>query len=331
MLEKITYNPENIKISIFVFILWITLFFYINKKLRPSFVIPEKYKNRFLERTYKIINIIIILILTILPLNPQYIIWKQIKIEKTLNIQFLFDVSLSMTATDIKPYRFKAAKDTIIKILKDLPWYDISIIFFSWIPLIRVPFSNENLAIINKIQNTTMADFPPTINFVWTAIWDAILLWIDNLLKFAKNKTKPWIIVLITDWDSNKWYDPVDAAKYAANLNIPIYVLAIGKSNYLVWKDIWWRNVFTKIDTKLLKKIADISWWKFYRILKAEDFQNFIDDLKKLTKSEEIKKVYYKKINLNKYLYLILILFLIINIMFKILILNNINQNLKWK
>jgi secreted protein with Ig-like and vWFA domain len=60
------------------------------------------------------------------------------------------------------------------------------------------------------------------------------LLGIANLKKFALNKEKPGIIVLITDGDSNKGSDPIDAAKIAANSNIPIYVLAIGKSDYIV-------------------------------------------------------------------------------------------------
>jgi hypothetical protein len=44
--------------------------------------------------------------------------------------------------TNLKPYRFKAAKDTVIKLVKQLKGYYISVIFFSGIPFIRIPFSN---------------------------------------------------------------------------------------------------------------------------------------------------------------------------------------------
>jgi hypothetical protein len=171
------------------------------------------------------------------------------------------------------------------------------------------------------LQHTKMWDFPPIIDFLWTAIGDAILLWINNILTFSQNTKRPWIIILITDGDSNKWSDPIDASKVAANNNIPIYVIAIWNSNYIVWKDYLWMDVPTKINLKLLKQIADISWWKFYRVTKTEDFEQIINDIKNIAKTNKIIKIYYIKLNLNKYLYLLITMCLTIILIFKLSIL----------
>jgi len=315
--DNILLDRGNLKYSIILLLMIIIFGLIYNRYIRPSFVIPNKYKFTFFEILYKFLIYLGIFVLILLPLNPQYILWKYIKKEKSLNVQFLFDVSLSMTAKDIKPYRFEAAKQTLIDLVESLNWYNISVIFFSWIPFIGIPFSDENLAVAERLREINLGDFPPTINFVWTAIWDAILLGIANLKKFAINKEKPWIIVLITDWDSNKWSDPIDAAKVAANYGIPVYVLAIWRSDYIVWKDYFWLDVPTTINVKLLKKIADISGWKFYRILTNKDFDRFKKDLFDIVRTEDIVKVYYEKLNLVKYMLIYLIFVLFIQILYK--------------
>jgi len=50
----------------------------------------------------------------------------------TLNIEILFDVSLSMTAKDFTPDRFNVAKDSLIEFVKSLDTnYNIGLITFS--------------------------------------------------------------------------------------------------------------------------------------------------------------------------------------------------------
>jgi hypothetical protein len=136
MFENIIIHTENIKYTVLIIFLASIGYFLWKYYGRPSYVIPDKYKNKILEIFYKFLIVFTIIVLAILPLNPQYVIGKQIKKEKTLNIQFLFDVSLSMTAKDIKPYRFEAAKQTLIDLVEKLQGYNISVIFFSGIPFI---------------------------------------------------------------------------------------------------------------------------------------------------------------------------------------------------
>jgi Ca-activated chloride channel family protein len=226
----------------------------------------------------------------------------------------LFDVSLSMTAKDIKPDRFSVAKQSLIEFINSLDTdYNIWMITFSWKPFVYIPISNDKKTVIRKIKNMLMSDFPPTLDFVWTAIGDAILLWTNQLLNYTKNSKQPWVIILLTDWDSNKWINPDQAIKYAKEKKIPIFVWAIWKNyKYIVWEDIFWNDVPTSIDLSLLKKIAQETWWEFKKIENKEDFIQILSKLYSYVKTyEQIKQIkIYSYI--NYYLKRILLILLLI-------------------
>ena len=67
----------------------------------------------------------------LLPLQLSFVTDKQVVTEKNIPIQIILDVSLSMSANDIQPSRFVAAKTSLISLIKQLDGYDISLITFS--------------------------------------------------------------------------------------------------------------------------------------------------------------------------------------------------------
>jgi len=56
----------------------------------------------------------------LLPLQVSIITDKQVIVEKNLPIQIILDVSLSMSANDLQPSRFVAAKQSLISLIKQL-------------------------------------------------------------------------------------------------------------------------------------------------------------------------------------------------------------------
>lgn len=302
-------NWIYISLLLFFLLIW---FFYNSKKIKPSYVLPLNNLNIFVKNIRSILLFVLMLFLLILPLNISIVQNKIVSKNKTLNIQIIFDVSLSMTANDIKPSRFDWAKNSLINLTSTLTGYNISMITFSGIPFVRMPFSDQNSSIIAKLQNFNLSEFPPTFNFVWTAIWDALLLANDNLINNSKDKNKPWIIILITDGDSNKWSNPIESANFSKSLNIPIYTLWIGNNDFVVWTDYLWNPVTTTINIDLLKDISNISWWKFYRILDQQEFKEVFNEISKIVKSQETVNYKYKYLRLNNILYKIIIFVLII-------------------
>lgn len=296
--------------GIILFFLLVNFFLLI--KFYPSFVVPSNIINKwkfFLERL--LIAVLIFLILLV-PFDVSWIESKVLEKKKTLNVQILYDVSLSMTADDIQPSRFNAAKKSVISLVKNLEWYNISMIAYSWLPFIWTPFTDATDALVSKLKDMEMWDFPPDIDFVWTAIWDSIILGIDNLEKISENKERPGIIILITDWDSNKGSDPIQAASLAASKNIPVYTLGIGKSDYVIWTDQYGWTVKTNINLQLLRNISETSWWKFYRVLSKQDFKDIFDEISNYVKSQEKVKVNYEYWYLNNYIYPIIVILILI-------------------
>ncbi len=315
---KYLYLDPNWIAFWFSFIWGLFVLFVLDFIIFPRYIYPFKKLNFFLLFLRYFLSLLLIIAISITFLNPQWIINSIVKIEKTLNIQILMDVSLSMAADDIPPSRFEIAKQSLADFVNKLPGYNISVVMFSWLPVMWIPFTDEIWAIVSKLVDTDLWMFPPTMDFVGTALGNALIFWIDNLMKFSTNKEKPGIIILLTDGDSNRWYNPVEVAAYAKQLWIKIYLLAIGKSNYKIALRKDWIYEYTYLNIDNLKKIVDANWWNFYHILSKDDFKQVLSDIKNEIKTQEKKKVEYVSINLNKYIYVFIIFLLIINILFRL-------------
>lgn len=328
----------NINLNSFWFILsWILillffLLFLLKNFVSPNYFVPFNLINKKYYFFEKILLFWILWLVIIIPLNINFKSEKKLNSLKTMNVQILFDVSLSMTADDIQPSRFEWAKNSVISLVKNLEGYNISMIAFSGIPFVRMPFSNENEVIVSKLWKMLHSDFPPADNFVWTAIWDAILLWMDNLLKNNQDEKSPWVIILLTDWDSNKWSRPEQASLISKSKNIPIYTLWMWNSDYLVWRDYFDNEVNTTINIPLLELISKNSWWKFYRVLTEDDFSSIFKEIEQIIKSKELPNIYYEYKSLNLYIYQLLILFLLFYIFIKFYLIFNLfeSKSKKW-
>lgn len=314
---NIVYSSWWIWASLIIIVILVVLYFY---NTRPKFIIPNKYLNSSNNTLFRIVSCLLIICIVILPLNLQIITGKRVVIEKYIPVQVLFDVSLSMTADDIEPSRFVAAKYAVTQLMKKLEWYNISVIIFSGIPFVYIPFSDHTEAMVKKWDKTNLWDFPPTPEFVGTAIWDAMLLWVNNLEKVkAKSHGQPWIIILLTDGDSNKWYDPDQVIPIAKKKNIPVFALWMWEQDYVVGYDHWWNQVRTSINVPLLENIAWDTWWEFYRVLENSSFEDIFHRISEMIRSQEKDRVENTYLDINKYILIIMFLCLVYLIYIRII------------
>lgn len=301
-------------IFLFIFILW----FIFRKYKSVNLILPYKHWVGAISFVRYLLIFLIFSIVCIIPFNFGIYQWTEIKKVPTLNIEILFDVSLSMTAKDFKPDRFYVAKKSLVDFLDELDTnYNIWMITFSWHPFVYIPFTNDKKALTWKINHMTMADFPPIVSrfgfeFAWTAIWDALLLWTKQLLDYSKKKIKPWVIILFTDGDSNKGINPLKALEKLKQYNIPIFVWAIWAKDFLVWQDVYGSDVNTKISYDTLKKLAKESWWEFKQIKNKEDFKQILSKLYSYVKNFEQEKKINEYLYINYYLKWILLVLLFI-------------------
>ena len=217
-----------------------------------------------------------------------------------------------MSANDLVPSRFVAAKTSLISLIQQLDGYYISLITFSWKPFVYIPFSSSSSAIITKLQSMNLGDFPPVKDFLWTAIGDALLLGVENLQQFSNQETyKPWIVILITDGDSNIGFDPMQVISYYQKTEVPLFVLWVGQENYLIGRNGWNDDVTTNINLTLLQQLADKTSGKFYRVLGGKSFNDFFAELSQNIVANQQQKIQNILRELNDYLIYVLVLALL--------------------
>ncbi len=314
-----SFSVAWIRISISLIALCGVFFFY-NRK--PKFIVPFSSVHQTPWIVYTILLCLLSFSVVIFPLRLAFVSDRQVVVEKDIPVQIILDVSLSMSANDISPSRFSAAKQALISLIEQLDWYYASLIAFSWKPFVYIPFSSESSAIIKKLQSMNLGDFPPVKDFLWTAIGDALLLGVHNLQQFTDQEPyKPWIIILITDGDSNVGFDPLQILSYCQKMHIPLYVLGIWQSDYLIGRDMRNDMVMTNINLPLLQELASKTWWMFYRVLGDDSFDQFVDELSQDILSHQQKKIEHVYREMNRYLIYFVALLVVALLIFRVYLL----------
>lgn len=320
-----SFSVYGIRISVALIACCGVLFFF-NRK--PKFLVPLDYVRHRMRSIYIALLVVTVVSVILLPLRLSFVSDRQVVAQKDLPLQIILDVSLSMSANDIDPSRFVAAKDSLISLVQELDGYYLSLIAFSWKPFVFIPFSASSSAIVAKLQSMNLGDFPPVKDFLGTAIGDALLLGVTNLQKFAEQETyRPGIAILITDGDSNIGFDPMQVISYYQKIQVPVYVLGIGQENYLIGRDTWNDDITTDINLTLLQELADKTWGKFYRVLGQQSFDDFFSWLSQEIIDHQQQRIQNTLWELNDYLIYIIIASLLALLIFR---LSFVISNSKW-
>ena len=263
-------------------------------------------KNSFSYNLYYSILSIILLIFIIILANPVLKNTKQIIKKDWIDIEIVLDVSYSMNAEDLKPNRLEVAKDVIKNYIKKLQTDRVWIIVFAWKPFTSLPLNFDYdiiWRIIDKISINTINQ--NNYYMWWTALWDALILASDQ---FNDSEDREKVIILLTDWEANKWLDPMLALKYIKekkNDKFKIYTIWIWglKSTFVNVPDQFWNMTkvpISWIDEKTLKTLSDSTWGKYFRATDNKTLENIFDTIQKLEKKEievnEIKTIKEKNI-----------------------------------
>lgn len=142
------------------------LIFFHYRNLLPKFILPSKKLSLSRYRIKVVAMRIVMISVVILPLHIGFVADKRVNIHKATPVQIILDVSLSMAATDISPSRFSIAKSYLMDAVKHMQGYDISLIAFSGIPFVVIPFSHDTNAILQSMEGMSLADFPAAPQFL---------------------------------------------------------------------------------------------------------------------------------------------------------------------
>lgn len=250
--------------------------------MRPRYVLPASYivwwKRSFLRFLVFCLSILLLLIpyhLTLhKPEGRSYV--------AGANIKILFDVSLSMLATDFLPNRFAVGREMLRELVDAAAGSAVSLTIYSGLPFTIIPFSYDHDLIIAQIDQFRMWAFPYTINFVGTAIGDALLVWFDVLQRQLTVDThpRPWLIVLITDGDNNTWTNPYDLIDVAQRQRIPIYTAQIWADAEVIGIRHDGRSEYATVDPMLLSILSERTGAWSYILWDERDVVRFVADMR---------------------------------------------------
>lgn len=212
------------------------------------------------------------------------------EIEKNgIDIALVFDVSYSMEATDISPSRILVAKKVITQFIDNIKTDRIWFVFFAGKPFISTPLTFDTIFLKKYLDRVTTSTIDQTQSQLqWTAIGDAMLLW-ERLLEDEKASDRKKVMILVTDGEANVWIDPKIALKMLKEKNIKMYTIWVWwlEKTFVLTPDVFWRTQKLEIgwvDEGTLKKMAQETWWKYYRATSKEAMEQVFEDIGKLEK-----------------------------------------------
>jgi len=210
-----------------------------------------------------------------------------------IDIMIAFDVSLSMEIDDFYTnegaplQRLDAAKAVVTNFVKNRPDDRIGLVVFSGQPYHISPITLDHdwllggLARVKLNHRNGYGD--GTVREQGTAIGSAISAASSRLsARDAKSK----IVVLITDGANNSGkISPIDAAKYAADLNIKIYAVALGTKEGRVSSNIQ-RFPRQEFDLPTLQEVSRLTGGEHYWAQTNAELKNTFRTIDALEKTE---------------------------------------------
>jgi Ca-activated chloride channel family protein len=208
--------------------------------------------------------------------------------DQGIDIIIALDTSSSMSSLDFKPLnRMEAAKKVTCDFIKECKYDRVGLVIFSGLAFTQCPLTTDKISLIEFVKNINIGD----IGLDGTAVGSAIMTSV-NRLKDSRVKSK--IIIIVTDGNNNTGeIDPITASKIAQNYNIKIYTIGVGSLEGTIYqvKDPFFgirevRSSQDAINEDVLKDIAASTGGKYFRAQDTKSFEDIMQQINKLEKSE---------------------------------------------
>lgn len=254
------------------------------------------YKTALLQLVYKkntlwykvfLCTILNISLLFAFLISSPYSFYEDTSIEKKgIDIQIVFDLSISMLAEDLRPNRMEIAKSVVAHFVWQLENDRVWLILFSGRPFQSIPLNDDYDFIRKFIWNISIETINQRYKFLQgTAIWDALILGADTLLSEENEREK--VIILLSDGTANVWLEPIIALEYLKEAWIKVYSVGIGTKqiNYIdrqITSKVTEKKEIEWVDEVLLTKIAAESGGKYFRAESAKWFHEIFNEINSL-------------------------------------------------
>jgi Ca-activated chloride channel family protein len=184
----------------------------------------------------------------------------------------IMDGSRSMQAVDVDPSRIAAAKAAASTFMDQVPdQLRVGFVGYNQTPTIVQRPTTEHDQIRNAISSLP-ADGG-------TATGEAIDAALNTLSEKGQRGRAPAAIVLLSDGKSTDGRDPVEIARRARELRVPIYTVALGTDEGVVPGGPYGQPLPVPPDPETMRRIAKVSGGQAYEIDEADALEKVYSTL----------------------------------------------------
>ena len=208
--------------------------------------------------------------------RPQVSDAREVIRGEGVDIAIALDISGSMGQTDFAPNRLEAAKQIVAEFIEERKYDRIGLVVFSQEAFIQSPPTLDHNVLLQLLSDVHLAD---QLGIEDGTAMGSGMATAANMLKDSASESR--LVTLITDGVNNSGQlDPITVATAAAELDIKLYTIGVGRS------DPTGVGQEAPLDAETLQQIADISNAKFYLATDTEGLRGIYAEINALEKSE---------------------------------------------
>jgi Ca-activated chloride channel family protein len=195
----------------------------------------------------------------------------------------IMDGSRSMQAVDVEPSRISAAKAAGRSFLDRVPdRLRIGFVGYSQAPTIVQRPTTEHAAVRTALDNL-VADGG-------TATGEAIDAALNTLTERGQRGRAPAAIVLLSDGKSTDGRDPVEIARRARRMRVPIFTVALGTEDGIVPGGPYGQPLPVPPDPETMRRIAEVSGGRAYEIDEGDALERVYESLGSRIGTRDVKR-----------------------------------------
>ncbi|MFI7451410.1 VWA domain-containing protein [Nonomuraea sp. NPDC049714] len=186
-------------------------------------------------------------------------------------IMVAFDVSASMSATDVSPDRFTAARQAARQFVEGLPpRFNLGLVAFSSEAAVAVPPSTDRQAVLSALDRLSTTS--------GTAIGEAVYSSLEAIAALdSEEEAPPAHIVLLSDGSNTTGRTVTEAAQEAAARGVPVTTIAYGTQGGVI--ELQGRQVPVPVDGPALQDLAEVAGGGFYEAASGDELQAVYEDI----------------------------------------------------
>lgn len=188
------------------------------------------------------------------------------------------DVSRSMKAEDVEPTRLEAAQEAAKAFAEEVPEkFRIGVVSFATRAVVGLPPTEDRRLVDSALEALTPGE--------GTAIGDAVALStrLGRQQRTADGTAPPRSVLLISDGTRDGGaMDPLEAARQAKRMNVPVYTVVLGTPNGVVEETLTGglrQIIRVPPSPDTLQQIAQLSGGEFFTATDADGLKRVYEEL----------------------------------------------------